>query len=107
VIFVSGLSGSGKTVAAARSGVTPVLPLDSYFHDDHPRLPKWLGRTDWEAIESYDLDAAVAAVRALASGREVTVPNYDHHANIAVGRIQSPQQGPSSPKASTRLRFTN
>jgi uridine kinase len=85
VIFVSGLSGSGKTVAVSRSGVRPVLPLDSYFRDDRPDLPKWLGRTDWETVESYDLDGAISAVHALADGNEVAVPVYDHHANARVG----------------------
>jgi uridine kinase len=85
VIFVGGLSGSGKTVAASRSGVVPVLPLDSYFEDAHPDLPKWLGRTDWETIKSYDLDGALSAVFALLDGDCVAVPISDHHRNGRVG----------------------
>jgi len=68
VIFIAGLSGSGKTVAAHSSGVVPIVPLDSFFFDEHPQLPKWLRRTDWETIGSFDLDAAVTAVASLASG---------------------------------------
>lgn len=84
MIFVGGLSGSGKTVAAARSGVTPVLSLDAFFKDDHPSLPRWLRRTDWETVDSYDLEGAVAAVLGLASGRAMKVPIYDHHDNARV-----------------------
>jgi uridine kinase len=85
VIFVGGLSGSGKTVAASRSGVIPVLPLDSYFEDARPDLPKWLGRTDWETLDSYNLDGALSAILALLGGDCVAVPIYDHHRNARVG----------------------
>jgi uridine kinase len=94
VIFVGGLSGSGKTVAASRSGLAPVLPLDSYFQDDHPDLPKWLRRTDWETIESYDLDGAHSAVFGLLGGSEVAVPIYDHHRNARVGSRILRARGP-------------
>jgi uridine kinase len=94
VIFVAGLSGSGKTAAATRSGVRPVVPLDSYFLNDQPELPKWLGRTDWETLESYDLDAAASAVVALAGGAEVAVPIYDHHGNARVGSNTVSSAGP-------------
>jgi uridine kinase len=85
VIFVGGLSGSGKTVAASRSGVVPVLPLDGYFEDDRPDLPKWLGRTDWESLDSYDLNGALSAVFALLRGDCVAVPIYDHDRDARVG----------------------
>jgi uridine kinase len=85
VIFVAGLSGSGKTVAASASGVATIIPLDSFFFDERSDLPKWLGRTDWETIRSFNLDAAVSAVVSLAAGNSVDVPIYDHYQNAAVG----------------------
>lgn len=94
VIFVAGLSGSGKTVAAERSGVLPAVRLDSYFHDAHPKLPRWLGRTDWETVESFNLDAAVEDVFALARGSQVAVPVYDHHSSARVGSEVVTTAGP-------------
>ena len=94
MIFVAGLSGSGKTVAADRSGVRPVVPLDSYYHDDHVVLPKWLGRSDWEAIGAYDLDNATSAVLALARGVDVDVPVYDHHVNAKIAVQTTRAVGP-------------
>jgi uridine kinase len=85
VIFVAGLSGFGKTVASSASRVTPILSLDAYFYSQHPGLPRWLGRTDWETIDSYDIDRAVSAVISLASGVSVDVPIYDHSRNVASG----------------------
>jgi uridine kinase len=94
VIFVAGLSGSGKSVAARDSQVPTVLSLDSYFHDDREELPKWFGRTDWETIESFNIGAALDAVLALATGGQVAVPVYDHYKNRAVRHIGLTANGP-------------
>lgn len=94
VIFIAGLSGSGKTVAASASGVATVLTLDSFLFADRPDLPKWLGRTDWDTIRSFDLDAAVSAVVSLAAGASVDVPVYDHHRNSAAGSTTGTAGGP-------------
>jgi uridine kinase len=85
VIFVAGLSGAGKTVAASASGVRTVVPLDSFFFSARASLPRWLGRIDWETIESYDLSAAISAVRSLAHGLDVEIPSYDHRWDKVVG----------------------
>jgi uridine kinase len=94
VIFVAGLSGSGKTVASEMSGVCPIVPLDSFFLDEHPKLPKWFGRTDWESIETYDLDAAASSVLALAKGCDVEIPHYDHSANASFSSRTTRSAGP-------------
>jgi uridine kinase len=85
VIFVGGLSGTGKTFLASASRL-PVLSLDRFFFSvSQPDLPKWFGRPDWESMESFEIDAAVAAVSQLAHGHPTSVPMYDHIDDQRVG----------------------
>jgi uridine kinase len=86
VIFVAGLSGSGKTRAAESSGI-PSLTLDSFYLDATPSIPRWLGRPDWETLRSYDLREAISAVRSLARGEPVEIPTYDHYASQVIGSV--------------------
>jgi uridine kinase len=78
VILLAGPSGSGKTSLARRSGL-PVLNLDDFYkpadHPDLPLLPH--GGTDWDSPGSWDADAALGAIDALARTGRAQVPVYD------------------------------
>ncbi|MCF6524422.1 ATP-binding protein [Streptomyces sp. JJ36] len=77
-MLLTGPSGSGKSRLAARTGL-PVLRLDDFYKEAGdptlPRLPG--GATDWDHPESWDADAAAAAVRALCEHGRTAVPVYD------------------------------
>jgi len=74
--------------------VSPVISLDAFFYDDKPGLPKWLGRTDWEAVASYDVDRAVITVMELARNLSVEVPLYDHALDATTGTTRiGPTEG--------------
>ncbi|MFH9196758.1 uridine kinase [Streptomyces anulatus] len=79
VVLLAGPSGSGKSVLAARTGLS-VLRLDDFYkeHDD-PTLPRVPGSTDidWDSAESWDADAAVAAIAELCRCGRTDVPVYD------------------------------
>ncbi len=79
VVLLSGPSGSGKSLLAARSGL-PVLRLDDFYKEgDDPTLPLVEGSTDidWDHPLSWDADAAVAAIEELCRTSRTTVPAYD------------------------------
>ncbi|GGP87347.1 uridine kinase [Streptomyces melanogenes] len=79
VVLLTGPSGSGKSSLAARTGL-PVLRLDDFYKEgDDPTLPRVPGSEDidWDSPQSWDADAAVAAVVELCRTGRTAVPDYD------------------------------
>ncbi|MFD5076078.1 uridine kinase [Streptomyces sp. NPDC058371] len=79
VVLLSGPSGSGKSLLAARSGL-PVLRLDDFYKEGtDPTLPQVEGSSDidWDHPLSWDADAAVAAITELCRTGRTTIPVYD------------------------------
>ncbi|MFF2845160.1 uridine kinase [Streptomyces sp. NPDC058001] len=79
VVLLAGPSGSGKSSFAARSGL-PVLCLDDFYKEgDDPTLPLVPGTSDidWDAPDSWDADAALAAIGELCRTGRTRVPVYD------------------------------
>ncbi|HEX6346953.1 uridine kinase [Umezawaea sp.] len=76
-VLLAGPSGSGKSHLAAHLG-WPVLRLDDFYRDDDdPLLPRdATGLADWDAPDSWDTAAAVAAVVELARTGRVEAPTY-------------------------------
>lgn len=76
-MLLAGPSGSGKSHLAAHLG-WPVLRLDDFYRDDDdPLLPRdATGLADWDAPDSWDTAAAVAAVVELARTGRVEAPTY-------------------------------
>lgn len=78
-MLLCGPSGSGKSLLAARSGL-PVLRLDDFYKEgDDPTLPSVAGSADidWDHPDSWDADAAVAAIVDLCTTGRTNVPVYD------------------------------
>ncbi|HEX7352007.1 NUDIX domain-containing protein [Brachybacterium sp.] len=76
IVLLAGPSGSGKGMVARRSGV-PALNLDDFYRDgDDPSLPRRFGIPDWDLPASWDGDAALAALTALAHDGAAEVPEY-------------------------------
>ncbi|WP_245727182.1 uridine kinase [Streptomyces longwoodensis] len=79
VVLLCGPSGSGKSLLAARSGL-PVLRLDDFYKEaGDPTLPLVAGSSDidWDHPDSWDADAAVAAIAELCRQGRTRVPVYD------------------------------
>ena len=82
VIVVAGPSGSGKSRLARRLGL-PVLMLDDFYKDgDDPTLPcidlaGGAPIVDWDSPESWNHEAALAAIEKLCADGAVDVPVYD------------------------------
>jgi uridine kinase len=76
-VLLAGPSGSGKSHLAAHLG-WPVLRLDDFYRDDDdPLLPRdATGLADWDAADSWDTGAALAAVVELARTGRVEAPTY-------------------------------
>ena len=95
VILLTGPSGCGKTSLAARTGL-PVLALDHFYLSERellargapeaPLLPD--GRIDWDSPRSWDAEAALTAIEALAHTGRATVPVYDISASDRVGTTE-------------------
>ncbi len=92
VVVLAGPSGSGKTRLAHRLREEhgwPVVRLDDFYRDvDDPALPReeHLGIVDWDHPDSWNADAAVAALVELVDAGTMTAPVYDIGASRAVGR---------------------
>ncbi len=91
VVVLAGPSGSGKTRLAHRlrdEHGWPVVRLDDFYRDlDDPALPReeHLGIVDWDHPDSWNADAAVAALVDLVDGGSMTAPVYDIGTSRAVG----------------------
>ena len=85
-VLLAGPSGSGKSTLAAHLG-WPVLRLDDFYRDgDDPLLPRdEHGRADWDAIGSWNADAALKAVVELSDTGKTEAPVYSISEDRAVG----------------------
>ncbi|MEW2126029.1 ATP-binding protein [Streptomyces sp. NPDC007259] len=94
---MTGPSGSGKSSLAARTGL-PVLRLDDFYKEaGDPTLPLVEGSTDidWDSPDSWDAEAAVAAIGELCRTGRTDVPVYDistssrtGHEDLHIGRTR-------------------
>lgn len=87
-MLVMGPSGSGKSRMSARLNAAygwPIVRLDDFYREmDDPDLPRSsLGIADWDHPDSWNAEAAVAALRTLVDEGRVDLPHYD----IASSRI--------------------
>ena len=90
LLLVAGPSGSGKsrlTRLAAEASTAFPLSLDDFYHDaDHPGLPMTpMGIPDWDRVETWDLDLALASISTLLSTGSCEVPEYDISLSRRVG----------------------
>lgn len=90
-MLLTGPSGAGKSRLAARLASRtgwPVVRLDDFYREiDDPQLPlSGLGIPDWDDPQSWNIDAALQALRALTETGEVEVPVYDIATSRATGR---------------------
>ncbi len=89
VVVLAGPSGSGKSRLADRlhrAHGWPVVRLDDFYRDgDDLALPRSaeLGIVDWDHPDSWNRDAAVAALERLLDSGSATMPVYD----IATSRV--------------------
>lgn len=86
-VVICGESGTGKSFATRRLA-TGVIALDSFYLAPTTEMPTWAGRVDWEAVETYDLSAAIAAVLALCSEGTADLPEYDLSTDRPTGRTR-------------------
>jgi uridine kinase len=86
VVLLAGPSGSGKSHLAARSGL-PTVCLDDFYKDgDDPTLPvSELGIADWDHVDAWDGQRALACLRELAVDGATWVPVYDIGQDRATG----------------------
>ncbi|NYF99069.1 ATP-binding protein [Janibacter cremeus] len=91
VVVLAGPSGSGKSRLADRLRRThgwPIVRLDDFYREgDDPALPRSeeLGMVDWDHPDSWDQDAAVAALRRLVETGNASMPLYDIASSRARG----------------------
>jgi uridine kinase len=91
VVILAGPSGSGKSRLATRLQEAhgwPIVRLDDFYrnHDD-PLAPRHetLGITDWDHVDSWDGEAALAALEQLVTTGRTLTPEYDISRSQAVG----------------------
>lgn len=91
VVILAGPSGAGKSRLAARLQAAhgwPVVRLDDFYRDgDDPSVPRSeeLGIVDWDHPDSWDRDAALAALDQLVRHGSAVIPVYDIAHSRAVG----------------------
>lgn len=83
VVVLAGPSGAGKSRLAERLHAAhgwPIVRLDDFYRDeDDPSMPRSdeLGMIDWDHPDSWNLDAAVAALCELVETGSTLTPVYD------------------------------
>lgn len=79
VILLAGPSGSGKSTMVRAAGLPMVYLDDFYKAGSDPSLPRHpeLGIVDWDHPDSWDRDAALAALEQLCATGSAEVPIYD------------------------------
>ena len=91
VVIVAGPSGAGKSRLAARLQAAhgwPIVRLDDFYRNgDDPSVPRSeeLGIVDWDHPDSWDRDAALAALDQLVRHGTAVIPVYDIAHSRAVG----------------------
>lgn len=86
VILITGPSGSGKTRFVSRTGL-PVVSLDEFYYDgDQSGLPHRHGMVDWDSIQTWDRNAAIAALVELCTQGSTQIPIYDIPTNSRIGK---------------------
>ena len=87
VILLAGPSGSGKSTIVRGVGLPMVYLDDFYKAGTDPTLPRHpeLDIVDWDHPDSWDRQAALAALEALCRDGRAEVPVYDIAANGPVG----------------------
>lgn len=98
VVVLAGPSGAGKSRLAGRLGL-PLLRLDDFYRaGDEAGLPRIseganAGLVDWDHPDSWDLDAALAALAVLCEEGAADVPVYSIAANGRTGTQHLDLQG--------------
>lgn len=94
VILLAGPSGAGKSRLADRLRL-PVLQLDDFYRDGNdPTLPRFdSGAVDWDHVDSWHADNAMAAVRQVCHDGGTDHPIYDLSANACVGHRELKLEG--------------
>jgi uridine kinase len=87
VVLLAGPSGSGKSTLVRAVGLPMVYLDDFYRAGDDPGLPTQpeLGIVDWDHPDSWDRQAALAALEQLCRTSSARVPVYDMAANEPTG----------------------
>ena len=87
VILLAGPSGSGKSTLVRGSGIPMVFLDDFYKSGDDPTLPMHpqLGIPDWDHPDSWNRQAALAALDALCREGRAEMPGYDISVNGPTG----------------------
>lgn len=83
VVGLAGGTCSGKTLLAHRlrdrlgSDRVAILPFDAYYRDQSHRSPAERRRVNYDHPDALDVEAFLADLETLVSGREIGVPVYD------------------------------
>lgn len=82
VVVLAGPSGSGKSRLVRRLGLRALRLDDFYREGDDPCLPRVehganAGIVDWDHVDSWNRDNAMAAITELCRGNAIQVPVYD------------------------------
>ena len=93
IILVAGPSGSGKSRLSGQTNVPQVRLDDFYFDHDHPglpttELPGGVTVIDWDDRRTWNTEAAVEALVAIATTGRATIPRYDISLSEAVGSYE-------------------
>lgn len=96
VVLLSGPSGAGKSRLAGKLHTAygwPIVRLDDFYRDhDDPRLPHSAalgGAVDWDHSNSWNRDAAAAALAELVDSGVTQTPIYDLGQSRTVGQSET------------------